>query len=230
MAADGTNAASPARFAPVLGGTCVNINGGRVPLGSVTPTQILFQVPALPAGTASLTVTRNCGVPGEEVPGREISFEVAETSPEFYYWLRNPGGRNPVAGYDPESNAAIGPDGLLPDRIYTPARPGGLVAIPANGFGAKSVMIPLGDASGDVNPTAVPVTVKLGEIELAPENIIYAGASAGVVGGDLLVIRIPEETPDGEHSIVVTAGSGSSPAGGFLTVKKPLEAMAAGAR
>lgn len=230
MAADATNVTSSAKFAPVLGGTCVTINGERVPLGSVTPTQILFQVPALATGAGALIVTRNCETAADAVPSREAAFDVAESSPEFYYWLRNPGGRNPVAAYDPETNAAIGPEGLLPDRVYTPAKPGATVAISANGFGAKTTAIPAGDPSTDSNPTALPVTVKLGDIDLAPENIIYAGASAGVVGGDLLVIRVPEDAPDGEHTLVVTVGSASSPSGGFLTVKKPADAPAASRR
>lgn len=230
LASDGINATSPAKFATLLGGTCVVIGGERIPLGSVTPSEILFQVPSLPTGASSLTVSRNCGVAGDEVPSRDFAFEVAESNPEFYYWVRNPGGRNPVAAFDPESSAAIGPEGLEPSRTYTPAKPGATVAISANGFGAKSTAIPVGDPSTDSNPAASPVTVKLGDIDLAPENIIYAGASAGVVGGDLLVIKIPEDAPDGEHTLVVNVGSAASPSGGFLAVKKPAEAPAASRR
>lgn len=230
FAAAGTNVNSAAQFPPVLGGTCVKVDGERVPIGSITPTRILFQVPAVAPGTHSLTVTRNCEASEGVLASPELAFDAAETNPEFYYWVRNAGGRDVVAAYDFESNAAIGPEGLLPDRVYAPARPGSLVAIPANGFGAKAVAVPLGDPSSDVNAAAAPVAVTLGGIALAPENVIYAGASSGVVGGDILVIRIPEDTVDGDHALVVTVGAASSPAGAVLTVKKPAEGPAASRR
>ncbi|MFN7921495.1 MAG: hypothetical protein U0Q16_15440 [Bryobacteraceae bacterium] len=220
FAADGVNENSGGAFALKLGGVCVKMGGADAPIGSVTPTKLLIQVPVSAAGPAKLQVIRNCG-DSTQILGPESSVTVADASPEFFYWVRNADGKNPVMAVDAETSTPIGTPGIMADRETTPAVPGRTISIDATGFGLKTDAIALGEGAGGPNAALLAAKVRLGDVDLPAANVVYAGAAPGAPGMDRLTILLPEDTPDGDLPIIVTLGDFSSPAGAFVTVKKP---------
>jgi uncharacterized protein (TIGR03437 family) len=75
---------------------------------------------------------------------------------------------------------------------------------------------------GSVPAEAVPITgeieVFLGNAELDPDNILFAGHSPSGAGHYVLDIRIPEDIADGNHKIVLRISDVSTPDKGFLSV------------
>ena len=60
--------------------------------------------------------------------------------------------------------------------------------------------------------------MKFGTVTLTSDAVYYAGISPGTPGLYQLNIQVPNVL-DGDYPLVLTLGSFSTPAGGFVTVK-----------
>src|SRR5207244_11689933 len=130
-----------------------------------------------------------------------LSVPLAIAAPEFYYW-QNRSVRAVVA----DTDNAIGPVGLLPDRTFRAARSGDIVAITSTGFGPADPALAPGVAAASPAALILPVKVTLGDLTLAPEDIVYAGPAIGKLGQYELRIRIPAAAPSGDLPIRITVG------------------------
>jgi hypothetical protein len=63
------------------------------------------------------------------------------------------------------------------------------------------------------------INTVLGGRQLPAANVLYAGVTPGSPGLYQLNILLPEDTPDGDLSLVIEIGGVASPAGAYLSVR-----------
>ena len=104
--------------------TCVQVGTAMAPLLYVSPGQINALVPAVASsGTVPVSVVVNCGTT-TPTPTAPFMVNLAPAAPEFLYFTHNAQGPNPVAAIDNTTGAYIGPTGLIPGAVFTPAAVG----------------------------------------------------------------------------------------------------------
>jgi uncharacterized protein (TIGR03437 family) len=205
--------------ATILNGVCVAINGGlRAPLFAVTPQQINLQAVVL-SGLDDLRVEvrANCDQPNER---RSAPFHVpvAPATPEFFFFVYNPDGVNPIAAVQEPSGVLVGAPGLIPGAVFEPARPNDVVTVYLTGLGETTPrwepgQFPTGPASANL-----PVSIQLGGADV---DTIYAGVTPAFFGLYQASFRIPADAQAGDLPVRITVGgSAATPAGGFLTVAR----------
>ncbi|MCX6636410.1 MAG: hypothetical protein NT090_15230, partial [Acidobacteria bacterium] len=64
------------------------------------------------------------------------------------------------------------------------------------------------------------VEVKVGEITLAPSDILYAGVTPWSPGLYLLEIRLPADVADGDQAVRISVDGIASPEGGYIRVER----------
>ena len=138
-------------------------------------------------------------------------------SPEFFYFMRNADGRNPVAAVDAVTGALVGPPELIPGVSFRPARPGEVVTLFGTGFGATNPAFAPGELPDRAAPVVEPVRVTIGGLEA---ETLYAGAAPGLAGVYQINLRIPAAAPNGDLPVTLRVGSFAAPPGGFLTVRR----------
>jgi len=62
--------------------------------------------------------------------------------------------------------------------------------------------------------------VTLGSTVLNSSDLLYAGVTPQNAGLYQLNIRIPEATPDGDQTLLISIGGNASPSGAYLTIKR----------
>src|SRR6202023_1323629 len=95
----------------------------RAPVFAVFPGQINFQVPSLAAGASTLSVITNCDTPQAET-SNAVAGTIQAPAPEFFSFLHNGSGHNPIAAINAVSGTFVGASGLLSGVSFTPAKPG----------------------------------------------------------------------------------------------------------
>ncbi len=104
-----------------LANTCVQSGNTRWSLYYVSAGQINALAGPLPAsGTVPVSVIANCGTTNE-IPSASMNVPVAAQSPEFFYFVQNTNGQNPVAALFASSGAYVGPPGLIAGATFAPA-------------------------------------------------------------------------------------------------------------
>ena len=203
-----------------LAGVCVLVGGTAAPIFAVTPGQINFQVPQLSASsTAQVQVVTGCGASNELRSGAE-TVAVQSAAPEFFYFVQNSSGKNPIAAVNASTGVLVGQAGLISGATFAPAKPGDVVTLYATGFGATSPAFVPGQLPDQAAQVTGAVQVSLGSSVLASTNVFYAGVTPGNAGLYQLNIRIPDTTADGDQPLVISIGGISSPSGGYITVKR----------
>ena len=206
------------RLPTVLGGACLEIDGERAPLFSVSPYRIEAQVPhTLATGQeARVAAVRGCGARNERrsLPARVAT---ASVTPAFFLAGQNPNGRNPVLSLHLDDTALS----------FTPAEPGEFVALVGTGFG--KTLPPL--EAGQIPEKALPeidglarlvsrVSFTIGGVEVPAGDVTYAGAFPCCPGVYLFVVRAPSGLPDGRAPISATVAGVSTPEGPYLEVRR----------
>ena len=211
------------RLPTELLGVCVTFDGVRAAMLDVFPTQLSVQVPPLltagvtAGATAVVRVRTSCGTANELVSdGEPVPFALA--SPEFLFFVTNASGINPVAAVEATTGALVGPVDVLGGAL-TPVRPGDVVTIYMSGLGPTNPALGIGEIPRAAAPVTSPVTVRLGELTLASSDVLYAGAAPSQVIYQLN-IRVPAAAPAGNLPVVVSIGSGTTPLGAFLAVRR----------
>lgn len=204
----------------LFAGVCVEVNGQRAPILAVLPGQVNIQVPAIPqSGSVPVVVIANCGQ-STEARSAPVTVPAQAATPEFFFFVQNANGQNPVAAEFSYSvaGAYVGPAGLLPGATFIPARPGDVVVIFMTGLGATSPsyapgVLPPGGAS-----LIAPASVSLGALQLPAANTLYAGVAPLTPGQYQVNIQIPAGAPTGNVPLTVTVGTFSTPPGGYLAI------------
>jgi len=206
------------RLPVMLEGVCVEIASRRAPIFHLFPGQLNIQVPSLSGeATVPVQVIRDCGLPAERRSNVEM-VPLQAASPEFFFFTRNPDGRNPIAAVHP-AGGLVGAPELFPGAT-TPAQPGDVVTLFGTGLGATVPAFAAGELPDRIAPTAERVTVTVEGIPLRDEEVLYAGATPFLAGVYQLNIRIPANAPDGDLRVTARVRSFSTPPGGFITVRR----------
>ena len=193
-----------------LEGTGVTVNGRDAAVCFVSPSQIMFQVPAdIADGTVTILVANN------GAPSNEFSVTLRQRAPELFRFLPSTYATALHANY----RVAARPD-LFPgctDVTLCPAfeaRPGETVLLFGTGFGLTAPPSPAGRVIDVPMPLASPVDVHFGSTTVT--------ASAWLVGAGLyqINVKVPDSQPDGDVPLAVSIGGTTSAAAAQLTVKR----------
>lgn len=206
----------PTNFA----GLCVDVSGTRAPVFGASDTQVNFQVPAVnPGVTVTVKVISGCDTPAQ-VSSNGVTASVQAASPEFFYFANNSDGKNPVAATDSVTGAILASATLFPGSGIVAAKPSQYVTVYGTGFGATNPSFGAGEFFSGSAQAAGTVRVLLNGQALPPANVLYAGATPSSPGLYQVNLLLPDDTPDGDLSLVVEVAGIQSPAAAFLTVKR----------
>ncbi len=202
-----------------LAGVCAVFGTLLAPVLGVYPGQLNVQVPQLPPGPTTVQVITKCGTPQSESSNQAI-VTIQAASPEFFYFVHNSNGHNPIAAIDAVTHGYVGAPGLVSGSTFTPAKPGDLLTLFATGFGATNPAFGSGVLPGGAAQVTAPLSITFGGIKLGASDILYVGVTQNA-GLYQVNLRVPASLADGDQALVITIGGAASPAGGFITVKKP---------
>lgn len=203
-----------------LAGVCVRVGTQLAPILLVSPNQLNIQVPSLTgSGELSVQVLTNCGET-REVNSNAEPVTLQAAAPEFFYFVRRPDGKNPIAAIDALTGALIGAPGLIAGATFRPARPGDIITLFATGFGLTNPAFQAGELPDRIAPTAAKVRLTIGTVEVADADLLYAGVTPTYAGLYQINVRIPAGAPDGDLPVLVRVGEFSSPAGPYLTIQR----------
>ncbi len=210
---DLVNGQVPTLFA----GVCVQVGNQRAPIFAVYPNQINFQVPAAAGPNATVQVTTNCDAGGAQTSNlAPVAMQAA--APEFFYFVLNSDGHNPIAAIDAATGSYVGAPGLISGGGFTPAQPGDILTLFATGFGATTPAFQPGELPGGAASVNGTVTVTFGGIAVDAADILYTGVVPGDAGLYQLNVRVPDAVPNGDEAVIVTIGGISSPANAYIRV------------
>ena len=211
------SAAQQGAGATVMNGVCVEMNGRRTPLFVVTPQQINLQTAVTPGADAiRVEVIVNCDQPNAR---RSTPFHlpVAPATPEFFFFVFNPDGVNPIAAVLEPGGALVGAPGLIPGATFRPARPNDVVTVFMTGLGETTPLWEPGQLPSDAAPANLPVSIRIGGADV---ETIYAGVTPGFFGLYQASFRVPADAQSGNLPVRITVGGSMTPVGGFLTVEQ----------
>jgi uncharacterized protein (TIGR03437 family) len=199
-----------------LNGICVEMNGRRAPLFGHVPTQINAQTVTVPGeASVSVEVLVNCGLPNQ-LRSNSFNLVIAPASPEFFFFLANLDGVNPIAAFHNASGNLVGTPGLRPDGVFEPARPGDVVTVFLTGLGLTEPRYEPGALATGPASAVLPVSIQIGGADV---ETIYAGVTPTFAGLYQASFRIPLNAPAGNLPVRVTVGAATTPAGGYLTIQ-----------
>ena len=201
-----------------LAGVCAMFGDQRAPIFAVYPGQLNVQVPRIPSGTTAVQVITRCDTPQAQTSNPAAS-AVQSAAPEFFYFLHNASGHNPIAAVNAVTGSYVGATGLLPGTSFAPAKPGDILTLFGTGLGATSPDFGPGELPGTIASVTAPVAIAFGGVALSPSDIFYVGLSqeAGVYQ---VSIRVPDAVADGDQPFILSVGGAASAAGGFITVSR----------
>jgi len=199
-------------------GVCAEFDNVRAPIFGVFPGQLNVQVPNLAPGNTAVQVITNCDT-AQAVASQPIQASVQAAAPEFFYFVHNADGHNPIAAIDAHTGGYIGAPGLTAHSVFTPAQPTETLTLFATGFGATNPPFAAGQLPVGQAPVTAPYTITFGGVTLSPSDIRYVGLTpdAGLYQVNL---HVPSSVPDGDQPVVITIGGVASPSNAFITVKR----------
>ena len=201
-----------------LAGVCAMFGTQRAPIFAVFPGQLNVQVPQVTAGSATVQVITKCDTPQAETSNAEpVTIQAA--APEFFYFVHNANGRNPIATINAITGGYIGAPGLVPGTVFTPAKPGNILSLFATALGATNPSFAPGELPGVAAQVTAPFSVSVGGITLAASDVLYVGVTQNA-GLYQVNLRIPDAVPDGDQPVVLTVAGVPTPTGGFITITR----------
>jgi uncharacterized protein (TIGR03437 family) len=202
-----------------MDGVCVLVGSTRAPITYLSANQINFQAPqGILPGTVSVQVATACGTSSQVLSAAQ-TVPSQTASPEFFYFVANASGQNPIAAENAVTGVFVGAPGSLPGLTFAPAKPGDLVALYATGLGLTNPAFAAGVLPGAATWAAGTFQISLGGVPLSSTDVLYSGVAPGTPGEYQINIRIPASTPDGNQPVVMTVNGIASPAGAYITVQ-----------
>ncbi len=180
----------------------VTVNGKAAFIYYISPTQINILTPpdALP-GTVSVRVTRN------NSSSQPFSVQAQTLAPSFFVFNGGPY----VAAIHVDGSL-LGPASLYPGST-TPARPGEIVSLYANGFGPTSMPV----VSGALKQSGSLPTLPIVTIGGLPATVQFAGLVAP--GQFQFNVVVPAGAPSGDDTLIATYGGATANPVALLTVQ-----------
>jgi uncharacterized protein (TIGR03437 family) len=200
-----------------LAGVCVEFGGMRAPIFAVYPSQLNVQAPAVAPGNIPAQVIVDCDTP-QAVATPPVSVAAQATAPEFFYFVTNASGVNPIAAVNSITGGYIGAAGLIGGVTFTPAKSGEYLTLFATGFGATNPSFEPGVLPSGIARVTAPVAVTFGGVALDKSEILYVGVSQ-FAGLYQVNIQVPAGVADGNQPLVITVGGVASSSKAFITVK-----------
>jgi uncharacterized protein (TIGR03437 family) len=214
-ASDLVNGQVPTNFQ----GICVKVGGVNAPVFGASSTQVNFQVPVIATtGNAAVQVITGCGT-ANQLTSNSIMVPTQAATPEFFYFVQNTSGINPVAATDAITGAGIANANLFPGSGFAPAHANEYVTVYATGFGATNPAVAPGAFPSQLAGVTGAVTVTLGGTAIPSANVLYVGVTPGSPGLYQVNLLIPAGTPAGDLPLIIQIGTQQSPAGAYLTVQ-----------
>ena len=204
------------RLPTTFAGVCVLVGNQPAPIFSVYPNQLNVQVPSVTVGATMVEVKNQCGT-AQEQTSVPAPVTVQAASPEFFYFVHNANGQNPIAALNAVTGAYVGAPGLISGATFIPAQSGDYLTLFATGFGATNPSFAAGELPGAAAGITQTISVTVGGVALAATEILYAGVTQNA-GLYQLNIKLPSGIPAGNQAVIVTIGGVASPSGGFITV------------
>jgi uncharacterized protein (TIGR03437 family) len=201
-----------------LTGVCASFGGVPAAMLGVYPTQINVQVPTLPPGPVTVQVTLNCGT-SSAVASNFAGVVNQTASPEFFAFLDDPAGNNPIAALNAVTGVLIGAPGLLAGATFGPAKAGDIVEAYGTGWGITNPPFGVGVIPGAAGSLAAPYTLTLVGTAVPPSNILYAGVAPCCAGLYQVNFTMPAGIPSGNQPLVITVSGVPSPPHAFITVQ-----------
>ena len=210
---DLVNGSVPTNFA----GICVLVGTVRAPIFAVYPGQINFQVPAVAPGNTTAQVITNCDGANSQT-SNSAQVTVAATAPEFFYFVTNVNGHDPIAAINATTGAYIGSPGLVSGASFTPAKAGDVLTLFGTGFGATSPSFAAGQLPTVAGSVTASFSLTIGGVAVPSGNILYVGVVGGDAGLYQVNVIVPQNVPVGDDAVVLTIGGVASPAQAYITV------------
>jgi uncharacterized protein (TIGR03437 family) len=179
------------------------VNGKSAFVYYISPSQINILTPPDPiSGTAQIVVTNNGAATAA------FTAQAQALSPSFFVF----GGGPYVAAVHTNGNL-IGPVTLYAGST-TPAKPGEIIQLYANGFGPTDVPVVSGSKkqSGSLSPLPV---VKIGN-----NNAMVSFAGLVGPGEFQFNVVVPPNTPDGDQAITATYNGVTTQPGALITIQR----------
>jgi len=195
-----------------LGGVQVRVNDSPVPLLYVGESQVNFQCPRLPIGSA-LQVTVQSETGFTSLPFSGVMYEAAPALFTLDYSGSGQGAVLIANSYDVAMPRTEG----VPSR---PARHGEFLSIYANGLGETLEEVPVGSPAPLDHLVRLRNTVRVfvGGVAVAPD---FAGVAPGEIGLYQINVAVPPEVPVGPAvplRVEVGLGDGSTLASNEVTI------------
>lgn len=193
----------------------VEIGGRRAPIWYVQNDQINAQAPNLDgAGPIQTTVILNPGLPNE-LRSSAVVTPVQLLAPAFFTYPRatSIAGRNASDG-----NRVLADPATVAGGVF--AKTGDVVTLYGTGFGLTNPVFAPGEFSTGPARLQQQVTVTIGGITLAAEDVLYAGLSPDAPGFYQFNLRVPLSAPDGALPVTIRIGGAQTQAAVTIPVKR----------
>ncbi|MDA0206340.1 MAG: hypothetical protein O2795_13445 [Acidobacteria bacterium] len=216
-----------------LGGSCLEMNGERLPIFAITPGQINAQASAAQTfGPASFQVITNCNTsnallsePVTVALGSNAESATVETATPGFFLFEPLANDGFIAARFNSDAVIVAPAGLFNDDFgpSRPAKPGEIIAMFGTGWGPTTASLDTGQlapGAAELLPNANP-TVSFGGFVLNPQDVPYVGVAPGTAGLYQLVIYVPAGAQTGNHQVVLNVYGKSTPVGPVVPVVRP---------
>jgi len=189
-----------------LDGVSATVNGKAAYVYYISPTQVnILTPPDAMAGAVQVVVTNN---------GSMSAAYTAQAQPLAPSFFVINGGPYALGQHGADSSLAGPASFSVPGYTFTPARPGEVVVLYANGFGAVSPAVVSGSSSqtGTLNPLPA---VTIGGIAA---TVQFAGIN-GPPGLFQLNVVVPSTLANGDQPITATYNGATTQAGTLITMQ-----------
>lgn len=184
-----------------LDNVSVTVNGKAAYVYYISPQQVnILTPPDALSGSVRVEVTNNGAT--------SVSFNAPTQSISPSFFVFNGG---PYVAATRVDGSLIGPQSLFPGAT-TPAKPGEIIVLYANGFGPTNVPVQSGSTSQSGTLSPLPAI----QIGGAPANVQFAGLVGP--GEFQFNVVIPTATPDGDQPIIASYGGFNTQSGALITV------------
>ena len=188
-----------------LDGVSATVNGKSAYVYYISPVQLdVLTPPDALSGAVQVVVTNNAQGP------TQFTAQAQPLSPSLFVF-----GGGPYVAARHADYSLLGPASMSqPGYNFTPARPGEIVLLYANGFGPTNVPVVSGSMKQSGTLDTLPV-VTIGGIQA---QVQYAGL---VYPGEFQFnVVVPMNVPNGDQPILATYGGASTQTGTLITIQK----------
>jgi uncharacterized protein (TIGR03437 family) len=211
FAEDGTDLSASlveGRLPTELAGVCVEFDGVPAPIVGVKPGEVSVVVPAVVGNETSIRVTTGCR---SAMPARSATLyrtRIREATPLWEF-------AEPAVDDSGRRKIRLTGEGDTPATAVTA---GGTFGFWATGLGLTEPKVIPGEVAQEAGKLLLPITMTIGGREVPVDDVYYAGPAPGRVAQYVILLRVPDGLPAGEHPVVLKVGEVSTPAGGVVEV------------